>query len=149
VKAVIQRVKKAEVQVDGKSVSKINHGILTLLGVAKGDNETHLRKLIQKISELRIFEDEQGKMNLSLKEVGGSHLIVSQFTLLGDCTSGRRPSFFGAEKPELAKALYERAIEISREFGIETVGGVFQAHMEISLLNDGPVTLILESESAS
>jgi D-tyrosyl-tRNA(Tyr) deacylase len=143
-KAVIQRVKSAEVHVDGKSVSKIEHGILTLLGIAKGDDEAKLKKLIQKICELRIFEDPQGKMNLSLAEVQGSHLIVSQFTLLGDCTSGRRPSFIQAEKPEIAKSLYEKSLEFSQSLGIPTFGGIFQADMKISLLNDGPVTFVIE-----
>src|SRR4051794_9884223 len=102
-KAVIQRVKQAEVRVDGEVVSKIDAGILTLLGVAKGDDEAKLKRLIQKIVELRIFEDSQGKMNLSLADIKGSHLIVSQFTLLGDCSGGRRPSFGNAERPEQAK----------------------------------------------
>lgn len=144
-KAVIQRVRQACVVIDGKEVSSINQGIVTLLGVAKGDSEEAAQKLIRKICELRIFEDEQGKMNRSLQEVGGSHLIVSQFTLLGDCSTGRRPSFTGAERPEAAKALYERALEISRSLGVSTAGGVFQADMKVSLVNDGPVTLILET----
>ncbi len=143
--AVIQRVRQAAVEVDGKIVSKIGHGILTLLGIAQGDAEENARKLVAKICDLRIFEDQAGKMNLSLKEAQGAHLVVSQFTLLGDCSSGRRPSFMGAAKPELAKPLYERALTLSRELGVPTEGGIFQANMRVSLVNDGPVTFILES----
>ena len=144
-KAVIQRVREAEVVVDGKSVSKIGRGLLTLLGLENGDDEAKLRKLLQKIVELRIFEDDAGKMNLSLKDVAGSHLIVSQFTLAGDTTSGRRPSFTGAMRPEAAKPLYERALAISSELGVATAAGIFQADMKVSLVNDGPVTFILEA----
>jgi len=143
-KAVIQRVQHAEVKVGGETVSRIEQGILTLLGVEVGDSEGVLSKMMQKICELRIFEDEAGKMNRSLLDIGGAHLIVSQFTLAGDCSSGRRPSFTGAEKPDRAKGLYERAIEVSGALGVRTVGGVFQADMKVSLLNDGPVTFILE-----
>lgn len=143
-RAVIQRVKQASVSVDGQIVSQIGPGILTLLGIAQGDDQAKLTKLISKISELRIFEDAQGKMNLSLKEIKGANLIVSQFTLLGDCSSGRRPSFTNAESPDRAKALYEKSIVLSREQGIETAQGVFQADMKVSLINDGPVTFVLE-----
>lgn len=144
-KAVIQRVKSAEVHVDGKSISKIDRGILTLLGVEKGDDEARMKKLVQKICELRIFEDDAGKMNLSLHEIGGEHLMVSQFTLAGDCSSGRRPSFTTAEKPDLAKPMYEKALAFSESLGVKTLGGVFQADMKVTLTNDGPVTFILES----
>jgi D-tyrosyl-tRNA(Tyr) deacylase len=144
VKAVIQRVQRAEVKVNGEVVSHIGKGILTLLGIAAGDDPVKLEKVIKKICDLRIFEDLQGKMNLSLKDVQGSHLIVSQFTLLGDCSKGNRPSFFQAERPEKARELYLQALELSRSYGVQTEGGVFQAHMEVSLLNDGPVTLVLE-----
>jgi D-tyrosyl-tRNA(Tyr) deacylase len=143
-KAVIQRVKHAGVVVDGREVSRIGAGILTLLGIAKGDTEAQLSKLIAKICDLRIFEDAQGKMNLSLKEVNGAHLIVSQFTLLGDCSTGRRPSFTNAESPDRAKILYEEALKLSHAHGVQTMGGVFQADMKVDLLNDGPVTFILE-----
>lgn len=143
-RAVIQRVREASVTVDGQEVSRIERGILTLLGIAKDDDETKLSKLIGKIIDLRIFEDDQGKMNRSLKDVGGSHLIVSQFTLLADCTSGRRPSFVGAEGPERAKALYEKALKISADLGIATAGGIFQANMQVELQNDGPVTFVLD-----
>jgi D-tyrosyl-tRNA(Tyr) deacylase len=143
-KAVIQRVKEASIRVDGKEVSRIDRGILTLLGIGRGDDESKLRKMIQKIAQLRIFPDSEGKMNLSLLDIRGAHLIVSQFTLLGECSQGRRPSFIGAEKPELALDLYEKALTISRETGLETAGGVFQADMQVSLVNDGPVTFVIE-----
>jgi D-tyrosyl-tRNA(Tyr) deacylase len=145
-RAVIQRVQRAEVVVDGKKVSGIDRGILTLLGVFKGDEEEpQLKKMVQKICELRIFEDENGKMNRSLLDIGGEHLIVSQFTLAGDTHSGRRPSFIQAEAPEKAKRLYERAIELSSGLGISTCGGVFQADMKVELVNDGPVTFVLDT----
>ncbi|MEK6706176.1 MAG: D-aminoacyl-tRNA deacylase [Bdellovibrionota bacterium] len=148
-RAVIQRVKEAEVIVDGPggvpgSISKIGHGVLTLLGVEHGDDDVKLEKLIQKICNLRIFEDKEGKMNLSLLETGGAHMIVSQFTLAADCKSGRRPSFIKAAPPNLAKLLYEKALLVSEAQGIMTVGGVFQAHMKVSIVNDGPVTFVLE-----
>ena len=143
-RAVIQRVSEAEVVVHGGSVSKIGNGLVTLLGIAKGDDETKLKKLIQKICDLRIFEDSNGKMNLSLKEVNGSHLIVSQFTLLGDLSSGKRPSFTGAETPERARVLYEKALDLSREIGINTAGGIFQADMAVRIINQGPCTFTVE-----
>ncbi|QDK37372.1 D-aminoacyl-tRNA deacylase [Bdellovibrio sp. NC01] len=142
-KAVVQRVSKASVTVDGQKVSSIERGLLTLLGVAKGDSEEQLQKMIQKILALRIFPDEQGKMNLSLKDIKGEHLLVSQFTLLGDAAKGNRPSFIGAEHPDVAKVLYEKALQLSgRE--VPTYGGIFGADMKVELLNDGPVTLIIE-----
>jgi len=144
-RAVIQRVKRAQVMVDGAKVSEIGAGIVTLLGIFKGDQEDpQLKKLIQKICELRIFEDENGKMNRSLLEIKGSHLIVSQFTLAGDTSSGRRPSFIEAEKPEIAKSMYERALSISSSLGVPTFGGVFQADMKVELVNDGPVTFVID-----
>jgi D-tyrosyl-tRNA(Tyr) deacylase len=143
-KAVVQRVKSAKVKVNGSTVGEIGPGLLTLLGVAKGDTEEHLKKTIDKILNLRIFEDEQGKLNLSLLDKQYSHLIVSQFTLLGNCQKGRRPSFEQAAPVELAKELYEKAIHLSNKAGIKTEGGQFQAHMEVSLVNDGPVTLIVD-----
>jgi D-aminoacyl-tRNA deacylase len=115
VKAVVQRVKKASVTVDGKIISSIENGLLTLLGVAKGDDEQKLVKLMEKICALRVFEDEQGKMNLSVKDKGGSHLIVSQFTLLGDTSRGARPSFINAESADVARAMYERALIVSSD----------------------------------
>lgn len=149
-RAVIQRVKRAAVEIDGTEVSSIEHGILTLLGIAKGDDESKLRKLIAKICDLRVFESSEsapggsGKMNFSLKDVRGSHLIVSQFTLLGDCGAGRRPSFSAAEAPDRARELYEQALTLSREQGVPTAGGVFGADMKVTLVNDGPVTLVLD-----
>jgi D-tyrosyl-tRNA(Tyr) deacylase len=142
-KAVIQRVTEAQVAVSGKTVSQINHGILTLLGIEKGDTEEQLSKLMTKIIELRIFPDTEGKMNLSLKDVGGEHLIVSQFTLAADCSKGRRPAFTTAERPDIAREMYEKAIVMSGALGVNTLGGVFQADMKVTLTNDGPVTFVL------
>ncbi len=144
-RAVVQRVKRASVTVDGAVVGTIEMGVLTLLGVRASDTEADVDRLMKKISNLRIFEDESGKMNKSLLDVGGSHLIVSQFTLWGDASKGNRPSFIEAARPEHAKPLYERALKQSAELGLPTQGGQFQAHMEVSLINDGPVTLLLES----
>ncbi len=143
-RAVIQRVSAAEVMVDGASVSRIGPGLLTLLGIQVGDDEAKLEKMIRKICELRIFADDAGKMNRSLADISGEHLIVSQFTLAADCSSGRRPSFTTAERPDRAKELYEHAIRLSEGLGVRTRGGVFQADMKVSLVNDGPVTFILE-----
>lgn len=143
-KAVVQRVSSASVTVDGVSVATIQKGFLTFLGVAKGDSEEQLQKLMSKILALRIFPDAEGKMNLSLKDVQGEHLIVSQFTLLGDASKGNRPSFVNAEAPERAKELYEKALQFSSA-QVPTQGGVFGADMKVQLLNDGPVTLIIES----
>lgn len=145
-KAVIQRVTQASVTVEGKKISEVQNGIVTLLGIEKGDTEEQLKKLIDKILDLRIFSDDQGKMNQSLIDKRYAHLIVSQFTLAGDCTQGRRPSFVQAESPERAKELYEKAIRLSTERGIETQGGVFQTDMKVNLINDGPVTFILENK---
>jgi D-aminoacyl-tRNA deacylase len=143
-RAVIQRVTRAEVVVNGVQVSEIGPGLLTLLGVAKGDTEEQLKKLVRKVVELRIFEDEDRKMNKSLIDVHGSHLIVSQFTLAGDVSSGRRPSFTTAESPDRAKKLYERALTLSKEAGVPTAAGIFQADMKIQLTNDGPVTFVID-----
>lgn len=143
--AVIQRVQEASVSVEGEAVSRIGKGILTLLGVENGDTEEQLARMIDKIIGLRVFEDQTGKMNLSLKDIQGEHLLVSQFTLAGDCNSGRRPSFTTAEKPPRAKELYDKGIDLSREAGIVTYGGVFQADMKVSLTNDGPVTFVLRT----
>lgn len=143
-RAVIQRVSRAEVGINGIKVSEIGPGILTLLGVAKGDTEEQLKKLMQKICELRIFADENGKMNKSLVDIHGSHMIVSQFTLAGDISTGRRPSFTTAESPDRAKQLYERAITLSKEAGVRTAAGVFAADMKVYLTNDGPVTFVID-----
>jgi D-tyrosyl-tRNA(Tyr) deacylase len=144
-KAVIQRVKSAQVDVDGRSTGKIGAGLLVFIGIGKGDNESDVSFMVSKIPELRIFEDASGKFNLSLKEINGEMLIVSQFTLYGDCKKGRRPSFTEAEEPTTAKFLYERLINRLREQGIPFQTGEFQAKMEVHLVNDGPVTLLLDS----
>lgn len=144
-KALIQRVGAAKVEVEGKTVGQINKGIVTLLGIAPTDTEKDLEWMIGKIIRLRIFDDADGKMNLSLTDVAGEHLIVSQFTLYGDTKKGNRPSFVGAAPPEQANKLYQRALEMSRALGIKTESGQFQAHMQVSLVNDGPVTLMIES----
>jgi len=144
-RVVIQRVLSAKVEIDGKIQSSIGKGLLTLLGIAQGDDEARLRKLLSKVCDLRIFEDENGKMNLSLKDIAGEHLIVSQFTLAGDTSTGRRPSFTTAAPPAVAEPLYQQALLISRELGVNTHGGVFQANMQVSLVNDGPVTFVLDA----
>lgn len=144
-RAVIQRVKSAEVAVEGEITGRIGEGILTLLGIGQGDTAQQVDKVIQKIAKLRIFADERGKMNLSLQDVKGGHLIVSQFTLYGDTSKGNRPGFGAAAAPAVAESLYERAIAISRSLGIETASGRFGADMKLSLLNDGPVTFIVEA----
>jgi D-tyrosyl-tRNA(Tyr) deacylase len=144
-RAVIQRVKSAQVCVDGRVSGKIGKGLLVLLGVRKGDGENDVSFLASKIPELRIFEDNSGKFNLSLKEIGGEILVVSQFTLFGDCRKGRRPSFSEAEEPSTAKHLYEQFVLRLKEEGILVQTGEFQARMEVHLINDGPVTLLLDS----
>lgn len=144
-KAVIQRVTEARVTVDGNTVGRIQQGLLVLLGVAKGDSEPDLRYVIEKIRTLRIFSDEQGKMNRSLVDVGGAVLLVSQFTLLGRTTTGRRPSFDDAAPPDEAKRLYEQVAMNLRGEGITVEMGVFAAHMQVALVNDGPVTFMLDS----
>ncbi len=145
-RAVIQRVKSASVKVDGELVSEIGTGLLIFLGVAHNDTETELQYIANKVANLRIFEDSDGKMNLSLLDTGGSALVVSQFTLYGDCRKGRRPSFIGAARPEVANALYEQFISLLKELNIPTVGGTFQAMMDVQLINDGPVTILLDSD---
>ena len=144
-KAVIQRVSEARVTVDGSVSGAIDRGILVLLGVAKGDTEQDADWLAKKIIELRIFEDSDGKMNLSLAEIGGSLLAVSQFTLAGNCSKGRRPSFDTAAPADEGKRLYDYFVERARQSGIPVATGVFQAMMQVHLVNDGPVTFILQS----
>ena len=148
-KAVIQRVTSASVHVEGKIVGQIESGLLVLLGVAKGDGETDGRYLVEKIRTLRIFSDEQGKMNRSLVDIEGSVLLVSQFTLLGRTANGRRPSFDEAAHPDEAKRLYEQVATGLRDQGTSVDTGVFAAHMQIELVNDGPVTFVLDSRGAS
>ena len=147
-RVVIQRVTSAEVAVDGRVTGKIGKGLLVFVGVGKGDGDTDVSYLSSKIPDLRIFEDYSGKFNLSLKEVGGEMLIVSQFTLFGDIRKGRRPSFTDAEDPSVAKILYEQLVSKMKEQGIPVQTGEFQAKMEVHLINDGPVTLLLDSRKA-
>lgn len=145
-RSVVQRVKRASVSVDGECMGKISAGLLILLAVGQEDGETDLTWMVDKLIGLRIFEDKEGKMNRSVQEAGGEILMVSQFTLYGDCRSGKRPSFKTAAPPERGKALYERAVEVIRSHGLKVETGVFQAHMEVELINDGPVTILLDSE---
>ncbi len=144
-RAVVQRVLSANLKVEGKLISEIGKGLLVFLGVGQGDKESDLVKIISKISKLRIFEDENGKMNLSIKDVGGEVLFVSQFTLYADCKHGNRPSFIQAEKPERAKELYLKGKMLLEEENIFTKTGIFGADMKIDAINDGPVTIILDS----
>ena len=144
-KAVLQRVSRASVTVGGEVVGQIGRGILVLLGVEPDDTEEDARQLADRTIVLRIFEDADGKMNLSLEEIGGSLLVVSQFTLLGDCRKGRRPSFIGAAPPELAEKLYNTFIGAAGSRGIPVATGRFRAMMDVELVNDGPVTLLLDS----
>ena len=143
--ACIQKVNRAQVTVAGQLSGKIGKGFLILLGVAEGDTEADARLLADKAAGLRIFEDPGGKMNLSLGDVGGAMLVVSQFTLLGDCRKGRRPSFTAAAPPDVAEALYQVFVDAVAARGIETATGRFRQHMEVELVNDGPVTLLLDS----
>lgn len=143
-KAVIQRVSKASVVVDRKEVGKIDQGFVVLLGVSNEDTEDKVEKMLNKIIKLRVFSDENGKMNLSLNQVNGELLVISQFTLFADCSSGNRPSFSNAGKPEIANKLYENFIEKAIQSGIKTKHGIFGADMSVSLTNDGPVTIVLE-----
>ncbi|QGJ69574.1 D-aminoacyl-tRNA deacylase [Planctomycetales bacterium 10988] len=144
-KVCIQRVSQAEVKVEGEIVGKIGQGMLILLGVAAEDTEEDLNWLVKKVLTLRMFEDDAGKMNLDLKAVGGEVLVVSQFTLYGDCRKGRRPSFTGAAPPEKAEAFYLKFCEAIAMEEIKVEQGKFRHHMDVSLTNDGPVTFIIES----
>ena len=143
-KCLIQRVSRASVTIDGELYSNIGNGILALLGVEKGDTSENVLKMAEKVINLRIFEDENGKMNKSLKDINGEILIVSQFTLCGDCKKGTRPSFEKAEKPEIANMLYEEFVTIVKNTKIATSTGKFGAMMDVELVNDGPVTFLLE-----
>lgn len=144
-RAVIQRVDKAKVTVDGKIVGEISRGLMVLVGVVEGDTEKDVQYLADKVTGLRIFEDEAEKMNLSVKDIGGEILSVSQFTLYGDCRKGKRPSFDKAAKPETAIVLYEKFNELCRQQNIKVETGVFGAHMLVELANNGPVTILLDS----
>ncbi len=145
-RAVVQRVNNASVTIDNEVNGKIKKGFLVLLGVCDEDDEADVKYLADKIINLRVFDDEQGKMNLSLSDIKGELLIVSQFTLFGDCRKGRRPSFDKAGKPQKASNLYERFVAYCREIGVITQTGIFGADMTVSLENDGPVTLLLDSK---
>ncbi len=144
-KAVIQRVDSASVSIDGNEISRIGGGLLVLVGVEKGDSEKDADFLLDKMIQLRIFEDDGGKMNLSLLDISGELLVVSQFTLLADCRKGRRPSFTDAAEPEIATRLYEYLLTRAREKVAKVGQGQFQAMMKVGLVNDGPVTILLDS----
>ncbi len=144
-RAVVQRVDRASVTVDGSVTGSVKKGLLVLLGVAEGDTDKDLSYIVDKVTGLRIFEDENEKMNLSVQDVGGEILAVSQFTLCGDCRKGKRPSFDKAAKPDIANDYYERFVTACREKGIHVETGVFRAHMLVELVNNGPVTILLDS----
>lgn len=144
-RVVIQRVSEASVTVDQQTVGAIGQGLMVLLGVAQGDTSQEAKSLAEKTAGLRIFEDDAGKMNRSVEEIGGSLLVVSQFTLLGDCRKGRRPGFTDAAPPELADQLYEEYVAVLRSRGVNVATGVFRADMQVALVNDGPVTMLLDS----
>lgn len=145
-RAVVQRVSEAEVKIQGKSVGKIKNGFLILLGVTHNDTSKEVEWLSNKIKGLRVFEDEEGKMNLGLDEINGEVLIVSQFTLYGNCLKGKRPSFINAARPDIATPLYEEFVDKFKSFGINKVEtGEFGADMKVLLINDGPVTLVIDT----
>lgn len=144
-RAVVQRVYESDVTVDGNITGAIKEGLTVLIGVEKGDTEKDAKYIADKVSGLRIFEDENDKMNLSVKDISGKVLAISQFTLLGDARKGKRPSFIEAELPERANELYILVCSMIRENGIEVETGVFQAHMHVKIYNDGPVTILLDS----
>jgi D-aminoacyl-tRNA deacylase len=148
VRAVVQRVSRASVRVDGEIVGEVGRGLLVLLGVAKGDGEDDARLLADKVTALRIFEDEGGKMNLAVGDVSGGLLVVSQFTLLGDARRGRRPSYIEAAPPEEADRLYQYFVSRLRPSGLDVATGVFRAMMDVALVNQGPVTILLDSRKA-
>ncbi len=145
-RAVVQRVRRARVLAEGRVTGEIGSGMLVLLGVGRGDTAASAAYLAEKIAHLRIFDDDQGKMNRSLLDTGGAALVVSQFTLYGDARGQRRPSFIAAAPPEEGKQLYEEFLRQLRALGLRVETGVFQARMEVELINDGPVTLLLDSE---
>lgn len=144
-RAVVQRVRHARVTVDGEVTGEIGVGLLVLVGAAEEDTTADADALARKVAGLRVFADDDGKMNLDVKQAGGAVLAVSQFTLLGDCRKGRRPSFQAAARPDKASPLFDRYVEATRALGLECQTGVFQAMMDVELLNDGPVTLLLDT----
>ncbi len=144
-RAVVQRVIDARVDVDGQTVGAIERGLLVYLGVGRGDTEEDVRFIADKVMGLRVYPDDQGRMNLSLCDTGGGVLLISQFTLFGDCRKGRRPSFDAAADPETAEALYERCADLLRQAGLTVAAGRFAAHMHVTATNDGPVTFLLDS----
>ncbi len=145
-RGVIQRVKEAHVKVDGKIVGEIGRGILLLLGIEIGDGKDDIEYILKKTVDLRIFPDENGKMNLTLRDVGGELLVVSQFTLLGDCRKGRRPSYSKALSPNVAEKVYKNFLLEAKKTGVKVESGIFQAMMDVFLVNEGPVTLLLDSK---
>lgn len=146
-RAVLQRVSEASVSVDGQVVGRIGRGLLIYLGVAAGDQTADIEYIVSKIRDLRVFSDADGKMNLSVSDVGGAVLLVSQFTLCGDVRKGRRPSFDAAEKPGVARERYDDTLEALRQTGLPVEAGVFQADMQVASVNDGPVTFWMDSQS--
>jgi D-tyrosyl-tRNA(Tyr) deacylase len=145
-KFVIQRVREAKVDVDNKTIGNIGHGLLVLVGISGSDDERIADKMVDKMTKLRIFDDDEGKTNLSISDVGGEFLIISQFTLYADCKKGNRPSFINAGKPDMANGLYEYIISEVAKKGFKTEHGMFGADMKVSLVNDGPFTIVLDSE---
>ena len=145
-RAVVQRVTRSSVTIDGETVGAIGPGVMVLIGVSTEDTDKDLKYIVEKVPNLRIFDDENGVMNKSLLDAGGSILAVSQFTLYGDARGGRRPSYIRAAKPEMANDFYERAVAAWREAGIHVETGRFRTEMKVSLVNDGPVTILLDSE---
>ncbi len=148
-RVVLQRVSRGGVAVDGRTVGEIERGLVVLLGVAEGDTDAEARWMASKMAALRVFEDDDGKMNLSVADVGGAILLISQFTLLASCRKGRRPSFIGAARPEKGRRLYERVGELLREEGLTVATGRFGERMTVSIENEGPVTIILDTDEGA
>jgi len=146
---LIQRVSRASVTINGEVTGRIGRGLVALIGIGEGDTETEAQNLVTKMVNLRIFPDHEGKMNLSVLQAQGGLLLISQFTLYGDCRKGRRPSFEKAAAPDRARELYEFVVECARKTGLLTETGVFREHMDVELVNDGPVTLLLDSAELS